>query len=200
MGGVLTVCVPVDNDDTIGEEEKERMKTTDYYVELVNKTDKERKNKSLDINNYRSRKYDGIVAYLGMLNGMEMMMIELDTGSNDECSIKQKGDPFEKFKGDNISRASNDKVTACLMGTDIDPDFAAAWKGCNNLERKVFMLKYYIFVAPTLMKLDLKDQFPNVRGMSGDDIKSTNALLNGAMQSMFGGMGGDQEEVECKQQ
>ena len=177
--------------------------TTDFYVKLVQKTDEEREDKSIDINNYKKARYDGIVAYLGMLNGMDMMTIELDSDPDDKCSIEDKDDPFAKFKS-NITKSNNDKVTACLMQTDEDSDFQLAWNKCNNLEKKVFMLKYYTFVGPTLMKLGLKDQFPNVRGMSSSDIKSHNALLNGAMADMIGAMagmgGGDQEEVECKQQ
>ena len=155
----------------------------------------------MDINNYKSKKYDGIVAYLGMINGMEMMAIDLDIDENDECSLDDKEDPFEKYKLNNVSESTNDAVTACLMGTTDDSNFSYRWSKCNNLEKKVFMLKYYTSVAPTLMKLGLNDQFPDVRKLSKAEIKQNNALLNGAMMDMMGGMAGMNEEDDgCKQQ
>lgn len=166
---------------------------------MIRKTDKEREDSSIDINNYKSKKYDGIVAYLGMLNGMEMMAIDLEIEESDKCDLNDKQDPFEKYKM-NPSRSTNEQVTGCLMGTTSDSQFKSRWDKCNNLEKKVFMLKYYLSVGTKLMKLGLSDQFPNVREMGKNEIKQHNALLNGAMMDMMGGMAGDQENVECKQQ
>eukprot|EP01084_Bolivina_argentea_P244461 409512_1 len=204
------------NDNNIDEESKQD--EFNKYIKMVKELDEKRIHKTLNVLDYLHETYNGIPAYIHLIVSFDTSHFGVGMSKDIKQTYSlpfdgTKEDPFDYFS--EHWKEYNDKKKL-QMHTQItetttlflevhggsDDSFAnetelkelgeigKKFDVLNNLERKVYLLKYFKFIGVDLVRFSDENMDPN--NMNDTEIKKQNMMLNGGFSQMMGG--GD-----CKQ-